>query len=188
VTTAIRQLDSASPATASPQTSRINPRVVTFAAVFLGIFGIPFVLWLFHAVADGRIPFGKYWEVDLKAMSTFDMDQVNATTADIPKQWRDLEGKKVVLTGEMWAPRDNGKGLLTYFQLVDPSKLHFDGPCAPPLAQWFVDCNVVKGAQVEYLEGKVQVSGTIHIRIDKDKRGVIKSIYHVDVVDVKPIN
>jgi len=120
----------------------------------------------------------------------FDMDQYNVTMDDIPKKWRDLDGQEVVITGEIikddfWTPRYDGNDQLTSFQLV--YSLPHSGRVRP--AQQFVDCNVVKGVKVEYSDDIVQVFGTIHIRIDKNTRtGVIKSIYHVDVVDVKPIN
>jgi len=184
-----QQLGYASPMTAPAASlaSRINFRIVIFVIVVLGIVGLPFGLWLYSELNGGVIKHNGYAEVDLKAMSLFDMDQYNATMEDIPKKWRDLEGRKVLMTGEMWAPREAGNGQLSYFQLVySRTKCCFNGP---PLAQHFVDGNVVKGGHAGYWDGVVQVFGTVHISVNKDKKsGVIKSIYHVDVDDVRPID
>ena len=51
---------------------------------------------------------GGYTYVDLKAMSTFTFDQNNGTINDVPAKWRELDGKKVVLHGEMWEPTGAG--------------------------------------------------------------------------------
>lgn len=166
---------------------RINWRIAIFvlvvAAPILGLFG----WWLHEFIGGGITDYGAYKKVDLKAMSSFDMDQVNATTTDIPTKWRQLEGKQVVMVGEMWAPHSADESdHLSYFQLVySKTKCCFSGP---PLAQHFVDGYVVKGKHVYYWEVPVTVLGTLHVYIRKDPTtGVIKSIYHVEVDKVTPI-
>src|SRR4030095_7303818 len=45
---------------------------------------------------------GGYKDVNLKAMSTFTFDQVNGRLEDVPTKWRELDGQKVILKGEMY--------------------------------------------------------------------------------------
>lgn len=181
------QLEYAAPMTRPSLASRINLRIIIFAVIMLGIVGLPFGLWLYSEINGGVINHGSYAEVDLKAMSLFDMDQENATLEDIPKQWRDLDGRKVLMTGELWSPNYAGDGNMKNFILVySRSKCCFNGPL---LAQHAVDATVVKGARAYYSDGGVQVFGTIHVSINRDKKkGTIKSIYQVTVDDVRPID
>jgi hypothetical protein len=165
--------------------TRINWRIAIFAAVILTMVGVPFYIWADEVITGGIHNHGDYKEVDLKAMSSFDMDQVNGTMQDIPKKFRDLEGQKVELVGEMWNPVGAGDDKLSYFVLVySKTKCCFNGP---PLAQHFVDGNVVDGSIVYYYDTPVKALGTLHVYVRKDAGGVIKSIYHVDIEKVEPI-
>jgi hypothetical protein len=166
-----------------PVWKRINYRMVfVIALLMLPVFGF-FYQWARQEISGGIINYGSYFEVNLKAMSSFDMNQVSGRETDIPPKFRALEGKRVLLVGEMWAPRDAGDGSLGYFQLVySRTKCCFNGP---PLAQHFVDSNVKRGAAAYYSDGMVRVWGTLHIRFRRDPGGVIKSIYAVDVDKVE---
>jgi hypothetical protein len=171
-----------------PLSQRINWRILLFVSVIVLPIVLVFAWWLQVYLSGGIVNYGAYKEVDLKAMSTFDMDQMNATTNNIPAKWRALEGQKIMAIGEMWAPHaaaDSAR--LDYFQLVySKTKCCFSGP---PLAQHFVDGNVVKGSHVYYYDVPVKVWGTEHTWIRKDPQtGVIKSIYHFDVDKVEPID
>lgn len=165
--------------------TRINWRIAIFGAVVCAMVGVPFYIWADEVITGGIHNHGDYKEVDLKAMSTFDMDQVNGTMSDIPKKFRDLEGQRVLLVGEMWNPSSAGDDKLDYFVLVySKTKCCFNGP---PLAQHFVDGNVVQEAKVYYYDTPVKAWGTLHVYVRKDADGVIKSIYHVDIEKVEPI-
>ncbi len=164
---------------------RINFRIIVFVGVILLIAGVPIYMWLDEAFTGGIHDRGAYKEVDLKAMSLFDMDQYSATMKDIPEQFRQLEGKDVMMVGEMWQPHSAGGDTLSYFQLVySKTKCCFSGP---PLAQHFVDGNVVNGSSVYYFDVPVKVRGKLHVNIRKNDAGKIQSIYHVDVNSVEPI-
>jgi hypothetical protein len=168
-----------------PWSQRINWRLIVLGAIVLTIVGVPFYIWLDEVVTGGIHDYGSFKEVDLKAMSTFDMDQRIGTMDDIPQKFRQLEGKRCMMVGEMWNPRGAGDDRLGYFQLVySKTKCCFNGP---PLAQHFVDGNVVRGSNIYYYDTPVKVWGTVHVSIHKDA-GVIKSIYHVDVDKVEPID
>ena len=170
-----------------PWSQRFNWRILIFVSVIAMPIVLVFFWWLNVYWSGGIVNYGDYKEVDLKAMSTFDMDQMTAKMEDIPTKWRALEGQKVMAIGEMWQPHSAGNSArLDYFQLVySKTKCCFSGP---PLAQHFVDGSVVKGAHVYYYDVPVKVWGTNHVFIRKDPQtGVIKSIYHFDVDKVEPI-
>ena len=162
-----------------PLLKLLNYRIVLLAAIAMLFIGFPFFNWARDAMTGGIIRHGDYAEVNLKAMSSFELDQVNGQITDIPQRFRDLEGKRVALVGEMWAQKDAGDGTLSYFQLCySRTKCCFNGP---PLAQHFVDSNVKRGTEVYYDPGMVRVWGTLHVRMRRDPGGVIKSVYAVDV-------
>ena len=171
-----------------PWSQRINWRVLVFISVIVLPIMLLFFWWLNEFLSGGIHNEGAYKEIDLKAMSSFDMDQMNATMEDIPSKWRSLEGEKVLAIGEMWAPHSaDDSEKLDYFQLVySKTKCCFSGP---PLAQHFVDAYVNKGKHVYYYDVPVKVWGTEHTVIRKDPQtGVIKSIYRFDVDKVQPID
>ena len=87
-----------------PLRERINFRMIFFIAFIALLVGYP-VYWMVKMQVTGGIEkvAGGYTYVDLKAMSTFTFDQNNGTINDIPAKWRELDGKKVVLHGEMGA-------------------------------------------------------------------------------------
>jgi hypothetical protein len=168
-----------------PWTQRINWRLMVLGAIVLIMVGVPFYIWVDEVVTGGIHDYGGFKEVDLKAMSTFDMDQASGSMDDIPLKFRQLDGKRCMMIGEMWNPMGAGDDSLRYFVLVySNTKCCFNGP---PLAQHFVDGNVLKGAKVYYYDVPVKVWGTVHVSLRKDPGGVIKSIYHVDVDKVEPI-
>src|SRR5581483_4751322 len=90
----------------TPASQRINWRILVFGAVVLALISIPVYIFLNEVVTGGIHDRGQYVEIDLKAMSNFEMDQQTATAQDIPVQWRKLDGKRVMLRGEMWQPTD----------------------------------------------------------------------------------
>jgi hypothetical protein len=170
-----------------PWSQRFNWRILVFVAVVVVPIVVIFASWLNEYLSGGIHDYGAYKVIDLKAMSSFDMDQMNATENDIPAKWRALDGSKIMAVGEMWAEHSaSDSERLVYFQLVySKTKCCFSGP---PLAQHFVDCDVVKGAHVYDYSVPVKVWGTEHTRIRKDPQtGVVKSIYHFDVDKVESI-
>jgi hypothetical protein len=183
----------ASPAVASakkfvaPKASllkKINFRVVLLAAIAFLFIGYPFFFWLRDMVGGGIVNHGDYAEVNLKAMSSFDLDQMNGQVTDVPLRFRQLEGKRVALVGQMWQPNQAGDGTLRYFMLCyNRAKCCFVGP---PLAQHFVDSFVKPGVAAYYDDGMVRVWGTLHVHFRRDPTtGVIKAVYacEVDQVD-----
>jgi hypothetical protein len=56
----------------------------------------------------------------------------------------------------------------------------------PPLVQHFVQSKVTGGKTVEYDDGRVKVTGTLHIDVKK-AAGHLASIYQLDVDSVEPL-
>ncbi|MBV8780190.1 MAG: hypothetical protein JO353_02225, partial [Phycisphaerae bacterium] len=122
-------------------------------------------------------------QVDLKAMSSFPLDQANGQLTDIPEKWRALDGQKVVLYGEMWQPMSTGDNNVKRFDLCySIAKCCFTGP---PLVQHFVQSTAVPGKSLNYYDNLVKVVGTLHVNVKHDQ-GKVTSIYQLDVENIEP--
>lgn len=166
-----------------PFSQRINFRLVVFFGLVAALVG--WILWQFLQVqfTGGIINRGDYLEVDLKAISLFEMDQINATDNDIPADYRALDGKRVLLIGEMYQPYSVA-GRIGKFDLV-----YSIAKCcvtSSPKVQHFVKATVLSGKTVEYHPGLVKVVGTFHVGVLK-ANGRVSSIYRVDVESAKPV-
>jgi hypothetical protein len=152
-------------------------RVAAIGCIAAFIVGAPFYLWA--TMPNGVIRRSGYFDVDCKALASFELDQQNATAANIPARFRALEGKRVAIVGQMWAPNYNGDGSLTYFQLTYSRSRP---ESRPPLGQEFINCVAISGAKIEFQFDAVRVFGIFHVRFRKDPdSGQIKSVYRVDV-------
>lgn len=165
-----------------PLSQRINVRLTLFMAIVLGMVG--FVLWKFveNKVTGGIINRGSYLEVDLYTISNFEMDQSKASQDSIPKSFRDLDGKRVMLIGEMYQPYAVA-GKISEFDLV-----YSISKCCvttSPKIQHFVKAKVVPGKTVNYYPNLVRVIGTLHVGVEMGQ-GRINSIYRLDVENTEP--
>ena len=119
-------------------------------------------------------------------MSSFEMDQVNGTLQDVPQRYRDLEGKKVLLLGEVAPGGDDASEKIRRFSLCfSVQKCCFGGP---PKAQHFIDCKTTGDRRVpNYLgRGTVKVFGTLHVNVQKEE-GKVQSVDQVDLDRVEPL-
>ena len=167
----------------APISGRINFRVIGFAAVLLLLIGYPIYVY-FDSVVTGGIKQSAngYLEVDLKAMSVYPFDQVGGTMNDIPKKWRELNGKKVVLYGEIWSPYSSGSRLGGFQLCYSITKCCFNGP---PQVQHFVDCHVQDGANLEVYPNLVCIKGVLHVNV-RSESGKVASVYQMEVESVDP--
>jgi hypothetical protein len=171
----------ARPEYASPRGgSGVNWRVV----IVLSVVAIPF-LWIGYMlvsqlVTGGVSRHGDYFAVDLKALGNFSFDETTGTVADIPQTYRQLDGKKVELTGYMYSPQSAGdRG--TEFQFVyNVTKCCFSGP---PRVQERVYGYVKDGKDVPVYDMYTfaRVTGTLHVRVVRDETGSVHSVYDLDV-------
>lgn len=169
-----------------PISSRINFRVIVFVAIIGFLLGVPLYLFLDSAISGGLKNHGDYYEVDLKAMSTFPFDQENGIVEDIPQRWRELDGKTVELRGEIAPGTLSANGLDQKFDLVySVSKCCMTGT---PLIQHFIKVTVPPGTKISVNSDKVVVRGTLHVNVTKDNEtGKINGIYHVTTQEVSSI-
>ena len=80
-----------------PLGERVNLRMLVFIAVIGFLVGYPIYILIDAQMSGGvKNAANGYKLVDLKAMSSFELDQTNGTINDIPSKWRDLEGQKVI--------------------------------------------------------------------------------------------
>ena len=172
---------SAPPAVAS----RVTLRMIFFILVVLLLVGYPVYVFLESALTGGIRDRGGYKEVDLKAMSLFHFDQENGTIDDVPQKWRELDGQKVKVVGEMWDPYSAGNQVVGFQLVYSIAKCCFSGP---PQIQHFVQARVVPGKSVGYPSGPVEVMGTLRVKVTRDELGKITGVYHLDVESVRAVS
>lgn len=166
-----------------PLHQRINWRIVGFAAVVVSIFGYGVWLYLATELSGGMRQRGDYTEVDLKAMSTFAFDKRAGKIEDVPQQWRELNGKKIIVEGEMFVA-DAAGPMVDKFDLVySISQCCFSGP---PQVQHFVKGRPVKGPVPNMHWSRVRVSGTLRVNIERNEYE-ITSVYQLDVDNVERV-
>jgi hypothetical protein len=120
-------------------------------------------------------------------MSLFEMDQVNARDEDIPTKWRDMDGKKVILIGETWAP-DGANGARSFELCYSIANCCFGGP---PKVQHFVFAKVVpeKPDAPVGVGDTIAIHGILHVGVQRDSdTGKVLSIYRIDVTDVTHVH
>ena len=166
-----------------PLSQRINLRMLAFIGVLATLVGYP-VSVLIEMQLNGGIKTvaGGYKLVDLKAMSSFDFDQINGTPQDIPQKWRDLDGQKVILYGEMWNSSSTGGAVDSVVLCYSVMNCCIQGP---PLVQHFVDARAMPGKSLETYPGQVQVKGVLHVDVQREE-GRVSNIYRLDVESIEP--
>ena len=156
-------------------------RTYALIATALFLFGYPIYVYTDALITGGITRRGDLLVVDLKALSSFEMDQDTGTTQDIPLRYRQLDGKRVLLVGQMWDPYV-ADGQIRIFTLVySISNCCFNGP---PKIQHFIQATVPIGKAVEYSPDFVDVVGTLHVGVES-AAGHVQSVYRIDVENVK---
>ena len=172
---------------AGQRLKRINWRLVAFIGVFVLIFGSFFYVFASNVVTGGITRHDGYADVDLKAMGQFPFDEVNGKLTDVPKIYRELDGKRVVLRGKMYA----GGAVVraTRFQFVyDVAKCCFGGP---PRVQERVFVHLPAGMQPVEVMGPydlMECTGKLHVRIERNAEGTVTSVYDMDLASIKPVS
>src|SRR5205085_12481001 len=128
---------------------------------------------------------GGYLEVDIKALGNFQFDASIGALSDVPQRWRELDGKRVILTGEIYAPTE-ASDKIHQFQLVySIAKCCFGGP---PKVQERVFAFVPKDMDVPNLTNQfARVTGRLRLNVQKDG-GQVGSLYTLEVDRVEPLN
>ena len=164
-----------------PLSERINVRLVAFIIVACALVGTPVYWYVDQVISGGVKHVGDLTLVDLKAMSLFPFDQTNGKQADVPAKWRELDGKKVQVVGEMYVT-DSAADEVSRFQLVySIGKCCFSGP---PQIQHFVQAKGRSGKFLPLYQGLVTVTGTLHVNVVPGPERV-QSVYQMDVDSVE---
>src|SRR5215210_3527586 len=95
-------------ASARPARPRISVRLI----VVLALVALPFLYFgyviLDQSLNGGVTRRGDFYEVDLKSLGYFPFDGVKDDLNNVPSKWRELDGKRVALQGEMFDPDSAG--------------------------------------------------------------------------------
>jgi hypothetical protein len=189
----------AAPAAAAPPTTpkpkplsqRINwamaARVGVVVALVLALVGYALKVTYESVIQGGVVSSGDHYRVELKQMSNFEMDQTLGTVADVPERFRNLDGKKVVLEGEVAPGGISAGDMVKQFSLCySVAKCCFGGP---PRVQHFVACSAGGRPMPNYDgAGPVRVFGTLHIKVIKTDVGTIASIFQMDVERIERVS
>ena len=138
-------------------------------------------------IKGGVVAAGDFYKVDLKQMSNFEMDQTLGGIADVPERYRQLDGKRVILEGEV-APAGTMTDNIKSFSLCySVAKCCYGGP---PKVQHFVTCSAPNGRPMPNYEGAgmIRVYGTLHVKVVKNDGGGISSIFQMDVERIEPVS
>lgn len=144
---------------------KLNLRITIFGAVVLFLVGMPIYIFAKASITGGIEDAGDFKIVDLKALGNFPFNENTGTVNDIPERYRALDGQRVQLQGQVFAPDEAGDRM-TRFQLVySIQKCCLGGP---PQVQERVFVEVPPDLQVENLHQEyASVIGTLHIDLTR---------------------
>jgi hypothetical protein len=171
-------MQTTAPNPSSPKMSlrqRINFRMIAVVGVVLFLVGYPIYTFLDAAITGGVENAGNGMKrVDLKSLGNFPFDDKTSTIKDVPQKWRDLDGKKVILEGFMYAGNSAADNVNRFQFVYNVQKCCFGGP---PRVQERV-FTVVPNGSVPYLYGyMVRCTGTLHVDVKKDDAGTTNAVY-----------
>lgn len=169
---------------ARPKRPPINMRLV----VLLALLGLPFIYFGYvivdQAVTGGVTKRGDVYEVDLKSLGSFPFDPMHDGDSTIPPRWRELDGKKVALVGEMYAGTTAAPKVNRFELVYSIQKCCFGGP---PRVQERVFANAKPGERLPFYWQPVRVVGTLHVGAKKVD-GQVVSVFEMDVEKLEPVS
>jgi hypothetical protein len=176
-----------SPSYVNSDVRRPRPRVSLRLVVVLALLAAPFLYFgyviLDQSLHGGVTNRGSYYEVDLKSLGYFPFDANKDGIDNVPAQWRQLDGKRVALQGEMYAATGAGDHVDAFELVYSIQKCCFNGP---PRVQERVYATAGKNATVNYYPQIVRVVGTLHVTARRNEVGAIEKLYELDVESVDP--
>jgi hypothetical protein len=167
-----------------PLPRRINGRLIGFVGTIVFLAGaILYMAWpaISMSYGGGIRHTSEGDEVNLKALGYFALDEHNGTIEQVPRKFRQLDGKKVILEGFMWGGDSVNRPHI--FQFVwNIQNCCFNGP---PLPQERVFVKVPEGRDIHWIDGFARIVGTLHVKVVKD-HGSVVSVYTMDVDRAEP--
>lgn len=166
--------------------SRVNWRLTLFLLVVC----VPFV-WFFatfvqEARSGGIQNHGDYVSVSLKPLGQYPLDQDRGLFTDIPKRYRELDGKRVALDGFMYFGTSAGTRVDRCQLVWNITKCCFNGP---PLVQERVFLQAPPGGKIKMYDygTLVRVTGKLHVALERNDQGTITSVYEMVPESVTPL-
>jgi len=167
---------------------RRRPRINLRLVVLLAVVSLPFLYFgyviLDQSLNGGITHHGTYSDVDLKSLGYFPFDPVKDDLNNVPAKWRQLDGKRVALQGEMYAPGEASDQIRQFELVYSIQKCCFNGP---PRVQERVFASVPNNGRVQYYPQVVRVIGTLHVNARRDEVGQVSKIFELDVESVDPV-
>jgi len=119
-----------------------------------------------------------YRPINLRALSSFNLDQFNGTNSDIPLSVHELDGKQVEIEGVFLSQgSEMSPGQIAIFN----HRTSFEAP----VAQNFVFANPSKPRYIGEPGDWVRVRGVLHVNVEHDDEPatshMIKSVFKLDV-------
>lgn len=162
----------------APLSDRITVRMIVVAGVFLFLIGYPVYMYVDATLNQGVKRMGDVAQVDLKALGNFPFDEMNGTINDVPKQYRELDGKRVVLQGYPYTTKYAGEEAPEFEFVYNVANCCFGGP---PKVQERVFARAKPGKTAPlYNMQFAQLEGTLHVRVEKEE-GHAKSLFTLDI-------
>lgn len=126
---------------------------------------------------------GGVYETDVRRLGDFPLDPRGDGDEAIPADRRALDGREVIISGEMYAPNE-ASSRVSQFQIIDPDQPYNGGP---PRAQERVFATVPSSVDVPNLTGHVvEVHGTLRVGVDRLDGGELASVFRIEVTRVRP--
>ena len=166
---------------------RVKPALQNWRLyAFVAVLCIPFA-WMGYTLINENLSGGihqyaSYTSVDLKSMGNFPFNEQDGLLTDVPKEFRDLDGKRVELRGMMWDLKSAGPETAQFQFVYNIAKCCFNGP---PRVQERVFVHCPNGA-VRYYDQLAVAVGTLHVRVKRNEQGAVYSVYDMDLESIKP--
>lgn len=160
---------------------RPNPRMLLVLLVLVLPLGYMVYTFVNLSIHNGIEQVGAYKQVDLKSMGNFPFDEIAGSEKDVPEVYRNLDGQKVLLVGQMYSGTSAGDRVPEFQLVYSIAKCCFGGP---PRVQERVFAHAPQGRTVPLYDGLAKIYGTLHVRTDK-AGGKIISLYDLDVEKVE---
>jgi hypothetical protein len=170
-----------------PLRERVNLRMVLF---FLAVSAVPLALAysaLDYFINQGINRSGEFLMVDLKAIGNFPFDQQDGKLEDVPKRYRELDGKKVKLQGYMWGHRSAGDRGSEFQFVYNVNECCFKGP--PQVQERVYAYAKGKSLRLFSMSQFAEITGVLHVRLVRDEAtGAIYSVYDLNVESTKALD
>jgi hypothetical protein len=158
----------------------VRVRIIVLVVLLTSIIWVPALIFVFNHYRwsyQGH----RYQEIDLQELANFESKPGTLQPADIPPQFRALDGQRVLATGYLWMPVSPDVPRVSFFKIVHSNSPRFLG--TPVKAQAFVDCTMPSGKTIRFMSNlPVRVWGTMHVAIQRSPdNGIVTSVYQVDV-------